>query len=266
MINAVIHRDYCNQGRDIKVGVYDNIVNIVSPGGFPNSLTAESLTEGRSEIRNRVVARIFKELGFIEQWGSGIQRIKNICTAHGLVEPRIREKGDFVDVEFYRPVAESAGLVSDTEVKPADTIGIVPDTTEKVSDTGYQMPDIRTITDNVGRLPADSDRIRPIAVDCDYLSDDNRIIIDSIGRLAGDNRTITEVLKNLKTEEILILCHLLRNDKVNRKEVKGLLDSGKSKAHACLSTLMEKGLIERKGQGRSTYYVIAIDTLQRVKI
>ena len=137
LINAVIHRDYSNQGRDIKVGVYDDIVNIVSPGGFPNSLTAESLSEGRSEIRNRVVARVFKELGFIEQWGSGIQRIKNICTAHGLVEPRIREKGDYVDVEFYRPVADSAGLASDTGAKPADT-GTKP------ADTGTKPADIFT--------------------------------------------------------------------------------------------------------------------------
>ncbi|MEI7898831.1 MAG: RNA-binding domain-containing protein, partial [bacterium] len=96
LVNAVIHRDYTNQGRDIKVGVYDDIVNVVSPGGFPNTLTADALLEGRSEIRNRVIARVFKELGYIEQWGSGIQRIKSACLAQGLAEPRIREKGDFV--------------------------------------------------------------------------------------------------------------------------------------------------------------------------
>jgi len=89
-----------------------NIVNVVSPGGFPNTLTAEALLEGRSEIRNRVIARVFKELGYIEQWGSGIQRIKSACLAQGLVEPRIREKGDFVDVEFYRPA--TAGAVPDS--------------------------------------------------------------------------------------------------------------------------------------------------------
>ena len=35
LVNAVIHRDYTNPGRDIKAGVYDDIVNVVSPGGFP---------------------------------------------------------------------------------------------------------------------------------------------------------------------------------------------------------------------------------------
>ena len=114
LINAVIHRDYTNQGRDIKVGIYDDIVNIVSPGGLPNTLTMETLLDGRSEIRNRVIARVFKELGYIEQWGSGIQRIKSACLTQGLAEPRIREKGDFVDVEFYRPVPSRAEIVPDT--------------------------------------------------------------------------------------------------------------------------------------------------------
>ena len=124
LINAFIHRDYTNPGRDIKVGVYDDIINVVSPGGLPSTLTPESLMDGRSEIRNRVIARVFKELGYIEQWGSGIARIKSACKAQGLSEPRIRETGDFVDVEFFRPTPG-------TTVKVPDSAGynrIVPNT------------------------------------------------------------------------------------------------------------------------------------------
>ena len=102
LVNAVVHRDYSNDGRDIKVGIYDDIVNIVSPGGFPSTITQEDILEGRSEIRNRVIARVFKELNYIEQWGSGIRRIKSSCKARGLKEPEIVEKGDFVDVSLYR--------------------------------------------------------------------------------------------------------------------------------------------------------------------
>ena len=135
LINAFIHRDYTNQGRDIKVGIYDDIVNIVSPGGLPNTLTQEALMDGRSEIRNRVIARVFKELGYIEQWGSGIARIKSACQAQGLAQPRIREKGDFVDVAFYRPVLNHTPKVPDTPEIVPDTPEIVPDTSEIVPDT-----------------------------------------------------------------------------------------------------------------------------------
>ena len=104
LINALIHRDYINQGRDIKVGVYDDIVNIVSPGGYPNGINQADIESGRSDARNRVIANVFKELGLIEQWGSGIARIKKSCLDIGLKEPKILEMNDFVDVEFFRPI------------------------------------------------------------------------------------------------------------------------------------------------------------------
>ena len=113
LVNAVVHRDYSNDGRDIKVGIYDDIVNIVSPGGFPSTITQEDILEGRSEIRNKVIARVFKELNYIEQWGSGIRRIKSSCKARGLKGPEILEKGDFVDVSLYREVVNSTENIGD---------------------------------------------------------------------------------------------------------------------------------------------------------
>lgn len=102
LVNAVVHRDYSNAGRDIKVGIYDDILNIVSPGGLPNGLTLSKALKGRSEIRNKVLARVFKELGYIEQWGSGMSRIRELCQQASNPEPAFSESGDFVDIEFAR--------------------------------------------------------------------------------------------------------------------------------------------------------------------
>lgn len=113
LVNAVVHRDYSNDGRDIKIGIYDDIVNIVSPGGFPSTITQEDILEGRSEIRNKVIARVFKELNYIEQWGSGIRRIKSSCKARGLKEPEIVEKDDFVDVSLYREEIDAEEAIND---------------------------------------------------------------------------------------------------------------------------------------------------------
>jgi ATP-dependent DNA helicase RecG len=74
----------------------------VSPGGLPNGLTTDDLEKGRSEIRNRTIARVFKTLGYIEQWGSGIQRIYDLCNLANVKRPVISESGDFVDWEFKR--------------------------------------------------------------------------------------------------------------------------------------------------------------------
>ena len=114
ILNAYVHRDYINLGRDIKVGIYDDIVNIVSPGGFPSSITIDDVLAGRSEARNKAIARVFKELDYIEQWGSGIKRIFSWCEAAGGVKPLITEKGDFVDVELYREYTDGSESVQES--------------------------------------------------------------------------------------------------------------------------------------------------------
>ena len=124
LVNALVHRDYVNQGRDIKVGVYDDVVNVVSPGSLPFNITIEDIFSGRSEARNRVVANVFKELGLIEQWGSGISRIIKACKDQGLEAPRIAEKNDFFDVEIVRPVVTgSERLANDAIARPSDAVG-----------------------------------------------------------------------------------------------------------------------------------------------
>ena len=114
LVNAVVHRDYSNAGRDIKVGIYDDVLNIVSPGGLPNGLTLDEALKGRSEIRNKVLARVFKELGYIEQWGSGMSRIRELCERAGNPEPAFSESGDFVDIEFPRDTSLAAADTDET--------------------------------------------------------------------------------------------------------------------------------------------------------
>lgn len=102
ILNAIIHRDY-TRNSDIKVAVYDDIVEIVSPGGLPNGLTVEEVFNGRSELRNKVLAKLFKELDYIEVWGSGLKRIKQICDEEN-VPFEFKETGNFVSVVFKRRI------------------------------------------------------------------------------------------------------------------------------------------------------------------
>ena len=101
LLNAIIHRDY-TRNSDIKVAIYDDIIEIVSPGNFPNGLSIEDIMSGRSEIRNKVIANLFRELKYIESWGSGIEKIKLLCDKKG-IKFEIKEEPNFVSVVFYRP-------------------------------------------------------------------------------------------------------------------------------------------------------------------
>lgn len=74
--------------------------------------------------------------------------------------------------------------------------------------------------------------------------------------------TLTEFTDDygrLSLEEKEILLYLLKNNKITRKEVIEILNIQKTKAHEILSSLVEKGFIQRKGKGRSTYYILKIE-------
>jgi predicted HTH transcriptional regulator len=93
LVNAVVHADYTQRGAPIRVAVFDDRVELESPGILLPGLTIDELREGVSRVRNRVLARVFKELGLIEQWGTGVQRMIAACTGAGLPEPELAEVG-----------------------------------------------------------------------------------------------------------------------------------------------------------------------------
>ncbi len=93
VMNAVVHADYAQQGAPIRLGIYDDRIEIENPGLLPFGLTVEDIQQGVSKLRNRVIGRVFHELHLIEQWGSGIQRMTAACQEAGLGAPRLEEIG-----------------------------------------------------------------------------------------------------------------------------------------------------------------------------
>ena len=93
IINAVAHADYAQRGAPIRVSIFDDRLEVENPGLLPFGLTVEDLRHGISKLRNRVIGRVFHELGLIEQWGSGIQRMTAACREAGLAAPALEEMG-----------------------------------------------------------------------------------------------------------------------------------------------------------------------------
>jgi predicted HTH transcriptional regulator len=73
--NAVIHRDYSLTGKDIKIAIFDDKVEITSPGKLMPTVDFSDMESGQSDIRNKLLAPVFKRLGIIEQWGNGLRII-----------------------------------------------------------------------------------------------------------------------------------------------------------------------------------------------
>lgn len=93
IINALCHRDYSHNA-DIQIKIFDDFIQIWSPGPLPYGMTIEELYEPThsSKPRNKLIAQIFYDLGLIERYGSGIQRMINACFETGLPEPTFEEK------------------------------------------------------------------------------------------------------------------------------------------------------------------------------
>ena len=86
IINAMVHRSYLDHAT-IQVAVYDNRLEVTSPGKLPMGQTMERRKEGYSKIRNEAIAHAFAYMNLIEHWGSGIPRIIDKVKAAGLREP-----------------------------------------------------------------------------------------------------------------------------------------------------------------------------------
>ena len=85
---------------DLKI--YDDRVEISSPGTLYGTLTLEEALSGRSSIRNKTLARTLEKVHVLEGWGSGFQRINTMCQEYGVDFPEFTEIGDMFRVNFYR--------------------------------------------------------------------------------------------------------------------------------------------------------------------
>lgn len=76
--NALIHRVW-DVDSQIRVSMFDDRIEVVSPGGLPSGITEDEYLSGKlSVLRNRNLANVFYRLGFVEIFGTGITRIKQI--------------------------------------------------------------------------------------------------------------------------------------------------------------------------------------------
>lgn len=98
--NAVIHRDYSLTGKDIKIAIFEDKIEITSPGKLLPSVDFDEMFAGQSDVRNKVLAPVFKRLGLIEQWGNGLQLIADDLREYPEIKLRWNEPGMAFRVAF----------------------------------------------------------------------------------------------------------------------------------------------------------------------
>jgi len=88
VLNMIIHRDYTSSS-DSQIKIFPDRILFFNPGSLPDSITIEQLLANTyvSTPRNRQIAKIVKEMGLIEKYGTGIKRVRRMFLDYGLHEP-----------------------------------------------------------------------------------------------------------------------------------------------------------------------------------
>jgi len=106
IINAVIHRDWNAVGEFIRVFMFDDRIEVISPGRLLPSVTIEVMQKGEAEskLRNPVIVEVFDKLGgYIEKMGTGIRRMIDRMREHGLESPQFKFDGGVLKVTLWGP-------------------------------------------------------------------------------------------------------------------------------------------------------------------
>lgn len=119
LVNAIAHRDYRSTA-NVQVYIFQDRVEIVTPGGLPAGMREEDLGS-RSVPRNPLLFSMLYRMRLVEQIGSGIRRIHDSCREHGVAEPAINVSPDWVTVTFPRPVEAAT-----PHVTPHETPHVAP--------------------------------------------------------------------------------------------------------------------------------------------
>ena len=111
--NALIHRVWDVESQ-IRVMMFEDRIEIISPGGLPAGITEEEYLSGKiSVLRNRNLANVFYRLGFVEIFGTGITRIKQVYEA-GLQKPDFEVSENTIKIIL--PVLEENINLTDDEM------------------------------------------------------------------------------------------------------------------------------------------------------
>ncbi|MDR1084427.1 MAG: winged helix-turn-helix transcriptional regulator, partial [Deltaproteobacteria bacterium] len=174
LVNALVHRDYMIQGSEIHVDMYDDRLEIVSPGGMPDGKRIQDLNidEIPSIRRNPIICDLFSRLKLMERRGSGLRKIIDQYPVDTVPSFRSTEQSFVVTLKNLNygkasmPIGADGGIDDGVEKNTKKILNAIlpnPKITQKrlADETGLS---VRTVARELKRL-RETDIIRRIGSD-----------------------------------------------------------------------------------------------------
>ena len=83
LVNACVHRNYSVIGSQIRVFIFDDRIEFISPGRLPNTVKVSKLTTGTSFSRNPLLVRLMENLGYMDKLGRGLPMVHQEARKRG---------------------------------------------------------------------------------------------------------------------------------------------------------------------------------------
>ena len=136
IINAICHRDYEDTG-NVQIRIFDDRLEVWSPGMLPPGNTLQSLKgHHESKPRNGLIADCFFLIKYIEQWGTGTNRIISLCKEAGLPAPEFAEQAGCFIVTFKRR--------DSTEIKTLPLVPLLNQTQKQIIEYLKKHKEVKT--------------------------------------------------------------------------------------------------------------------------
>ena len=93
VVNALVHRDYSIAGTDVMLSIFEDRLEVRSPGRLPNTITVESIRSGARYARNQNLMNIMRDYGYVDSRGMGVRnKVLPAMRAHNGTEPDFIER------------------------------------------------------------------------------------------------------------------------------------------------------------------------------
>ena len=103
IVNALVHRDYLLSSTDIEITIYEDRMEIVSPGRLPNGITPARMLTGCRAARNQLIKDVMRDYRYLEHSGMGVPRkIVKCMKEHNGTEPELVEEGERFTIRLMR--------------------------------------------------------------------------------------------------------------------------------------------------------------------
>ena len=74
IVNALVHRDYLLSGTTVELSIYEDRLEVISPGRLPNGITPQRMVTGCRSARNQLLKDVMRDYGYLEHMGMGVPR------------------------------------------------------------------------------------------------------------------------------------------------------------------------------------------------